>query len=246
MSNIDQLIQIAKAEIGVKESPANSDNVKYNTAYYGKTVKSTASTKYYWCVVFIWWLFQQAGLPGLFYGGGKTASCGSVKNYAQKNGLWVTSGYRKGDLLLFNFSGGTAPSHIGLCVEASGSKVTSIDGNTSAGDAGSQDNGGMVNIRARSVSTVVGAYRPDYDGKASESTKVSTVSVKAPVLKKGIEHDGVKVLQAFLNASGFSCGGVDGSFGPATDTAFRAFQKAVGLTVDGSCGAKSWAKILGV
>lgn len=252
MSNIERLTQIARAEIGVKESPANSDNVKYNTEYYGKPVNSTATTKYYWCVVFIWWLFKQAGLSELFYGGGKTASCTTLMNYAKQNGQWVTSGYKPGDLLIFTFNAKRTVQHIGFCISASGGRVTSIDGNTGADSSASQDNGGMVNLRTRNVSTVVGAYRPKYDSVtitgtlAAPTCGIVTVPVNAPILKKGSEHPAVKMLQAFLNNAGFNCGSVDGSFGSKTDAALRAFQQSAGLTVDGSCGAQTWSRILGV
>ena len=38
MSNCtaQDILNIARAELGTKESPANSNNVKYNTEYYGK------------------------------------------------------------------------------------------------------------------------------------------------------------------------------------------------------------------
>lgn len=243
MSDIDKLISIARAEIGVTEHPANSDNVKYNTEYYGRTVSSTASAKYYWCVVFQWWLFKQAGLSALFYGGGKTASCGELKNYAKSHGQWVTSGYQRGDLVMFNFKGGSAPSHIGFCVSATDKKVTTIDGNTGAGASASQDNGGMVQIRTRDIKTyVVGAYRPNYH----QESDLQTVAVCAPILHKGVKHPAVRVLQAFLNVSGYPCGDVDGDFGSKTDAALRAFQNATGLSIDGSCGPKTWEAILGV
>lgn len=229
---IEKLLKLAAAEIGVTEVPANSDNVKYNTEYYGRAVKSTATTKYYWCVAFQWWLFRQAGLSSLFYGGGKTASCGELKEYAKKHGQWVTSGYRRGDLPMFNFKGGSNPTHIGLCESFDGKTIVTIDGNTSAGESGSQDNGGMVNRRSRDKKYIVGAFRPNYAGGLT-------------VLRRGMVHPDVKILQAYLNDSGFSCGEVDGSFGPKTDAAFRAWQKANGLTVDGICGPISWSTILG-
>lgn len=239
---IKKLCDLAAAEVGVKESPSNSDNVKYNTEYYGKVVKSTASTKYYWCVVFIWWLFKKTGLSDLFYGGGKTASCASVKSYAQKHGQWVTHGYRKGDLLLFNFSNGTAPKHIGLCIDATASKVTSIDGNTSAGDSGSQDNGGMVNIRTRKLATVVGAYRPNYGG--AQASAINPYKVPTIALKYGsTNREAVKWLQWELNQHGYACD-IDGSFGPATDRLVRKFQKDRGLVVDGSVGPATRAALL--
>ena len=49
-----RLVEIAKSQIGAKESPANSNNVKYNTWYYGKAVSGSA---YPWCCVFVEWCF---------------------------------------------------------------------------------------------------------------------------------------------------------------------------------------------
>ena len=72
--------------------------------------------------------------------------------------------------------------------------------------------------------------------------------MEVSVLKKGAKGAQVKAMQTLLIGYGFSCGssGADGSFGPATDKAVRSFQQASGLSVDGSCGPKTWAKLLGV
>lgn len=74
-----------------------------------------------------------------------------------------------------------------------------------------------------------------------------------PVLRKGSKGLPVKRLQGLLIANGYSVGaaGIDGSFGPATDRGFRAFQANHPETgtngkPDGSCGPKSWSKLLGV
>lgn len=79
-----------------------------------------------------------------------------------------------------------------------------------------------------------------------KSEEVCNVDVK--VLKKGSKGDSVKALQTLLIGYGHSCGskGVDGDFGPSTDKAVRAYQKAKGLEVDGSVGPATWGKLLGV
>ena len=78
MARASDLLATARAELEVREVPAGSNCVKYNTAYYGREVRDTADVKYPWCMVFIWWLFQRAGVPELFCGGKKTASCGAL------------------------------------------------------------------------------------------------------------------------------------------------------------------------
>lgn len=52
-----------------------------------------------------------------------------------------------------------------------------------------------------------------------------------------------KNIQTKLNKLGYECGQVDGSFGPKTIAAVKAFQKDYGLTVDGSAGPKTKAAL---
>lgn len=72
--------------------------------------------------------------------------------------------------------------------------------------------------------------------------------IDLPMLQKGSCGDAVKALQNLLIGYGYNLGsyGADGDFGGKTDTALRAFQSARGLAVDGICGPKTWAKLLGV
>ncbi len=53
----------------------------------------------------------------------------------------------------------------------------------------------------------------------------------------------VKTLQEALSALGFSCGGVDGYFGPHTEDALRKFQFNMGLPHDGIAGAFTYRVI---
>ena len=47
MATAEKILEIARSQIGTKESPAKSDNVKYNTAYYKphKTPTGTAPSR---------------------------------------------------------------------------------------------------------------------------------------------------------------------------------------------------------
>lgn len=72
--------------------------------------------------------------------------------------------------------------------------------------------------------------------------------VQLPVLSKGCTGPAVESMQILLDGHGYRCGssGADGSFGPGTDKAVRAYQKSHGLEVDGSCGPATWRSLLGL
>ena len=76
--------------------------------------------------------------------------------------------------------------------------------------------------------------------------KVLTIASTVPYLKSGDKSEAVRVMQNVLIFLGFSCGtsGADGSFGPATLKAVKAYQKAVGITQDGICGRDCWKNML--
>ncbi len=82
--------------------------------------------------------------------------------------------------------------------------------------------------------------------KKEDETPKGECEVKLSVLKKGNKGDEVKALQILLIGYGFSCGssGVDGSFGPATQKAVKAYQTAKKLSVDGSVGTQTWTSLL--
>ena len=180
MATARQLLDIALAQLGTKESPAGSNNVKYNTAYYGREVYDGLwETTFPWCVVFLWWCFREAGASALFYGGDKTASCGTLLGYYRARGQTVTDGdYQPGDLLFYNFTGGSDPEHVGLCESFGGATVMSIEGNTGIGN---DANGGAVMRRSRTLGQIVGAARPLYE---MEDTMDNTPS---PAHKEGVE-----------------------------------------------------------
>lgn len=152
------VLAIARDELGVTELPRGSNRVKYNNWYYGHQVEGDA---YPWCMVFLQWVFRQAGGTTPL----RTASCGALMRAAKKAGQWVTEDYRPGDVLIYDFPGGAATDHCGLCESADGGTVTAIEGNTSAGNAA---NGGAVMRMTRSSALVVGAWRPEYESEEDE------------------------------------------------------------------------------
>ncbi len=60
------------------------------------------------------------------------------------------------------------------------------------------------------------------------------------VLRRGARGERVERLQRLLHEHGFPTGGVDGRFGPATEAALLAFQRANGLLADGIAGPLTW------
>lgn len=158
MATAQQLLDIARAELGTKESPAGSNNVKYNTAYYGREVYDGLwDTEFPWCVVFLWWCFRQAGAAERFYGGSKTASCRQLLSYHKRQAV---TDYQPGDIIFYNFHGKATAEHVGICESAGGSSIVTIEGNTGVGN---DANGGAVMRRTRSLGQIVGAYRPAYE-----------------------------------------------------------------------------------
>ena len=81
-----------------------------------------------------------------------------------------------------------------------------------------------------------------------EEPAQKTVSIELPVLKKGAKGEAVKAMQTLLIGYGYDMEGygADGSFGGATERALKKFQADNGLEADGSCGRKTWTKLLGV
>ena len=182
-----KLLSVARSQLGITESPAGSNRVKYNEEYYGRPVSGRS---YPWCVVFQWWCFRAAGASRLFYGGGQTASCTALYSYHKKRSQDVTD-YRPGDLVFFNFSGGTATEHVGLCESYDGVYITTIDGNTGTGN---EANGGAVMRRRRHKRYIVGAYRPAYQKETAMTTEEAKSTLKA---KAGLSDTTIEYLWSY-------------------------------------------------
>ena len=151
----EKILDTARAQLGIREEPPNSNRVKFNTAYYGREVSGSA---YPWCCAFVWWVFREAGAASLFYGGKKTASCSALLSFHK--GQAVRGDYQPGDIIFFNFNGRKNPAHVGICESWDGQYITTIDGNTAPTN---EANGGAVMRRRRAKKFMIGAYRPAYE-----------------------------------------------------------------------------------
>lgn len=99
------------------------------------------------------------------------------------------------------------------------------------------DNGGRYSDRLIRLNILPPAM-PKYNERG-------TVCVNVDTLAKGSAGSQVRALQALLNGYGYSCGSIDGSFGTKTHNALVRYQKAKGLSADGSCGPATWRSLLG-
>jgi hypothetical protein len=232
MVKASAILAKAKSFIGTKEVPANSNNVIFNTHYYGKPVNGAS---YPWCCAFLWDIFRLCNASNLFYDGKKTAYCPTLEKWAKAQGRYYLHG-RVGDICFMDFGKGRA-SHVGIVesVGINGSYIN-IEGNTSAS---SNDNGGIVMQRTRLPKYIRGFYRPAY----APVKYTGFFPVLPPKKYFGYGDDGIEVrrLQIFLNWSGADID-VDGEFGNETYKAVKDFQKKYGLEVDGEFGVKSLKK----
>lgn len=194
MTQIERVVNVAVGELGYTEQPPHSNRTKYGIAYGIDGVR--------WCVIFLWWVFTTAGLGKLFFGGGKTASCLTLGTWYALQG-WVVpvSEIRAGDIVLLDFLGSGEAQHCGLVIEGpknASNYFYTVEGNTTPGTEGSQDNGGCVARKARHIANVVSVLRPQYQNDVPNDWE-GRWSTEAIVTAM---HDGVLV------------GYPDGSFKP--------------------------------
>lgn len=235
--NYKKILKILEAEVGYVEGK-NNDN-KYGKDYGWNNVA--------YCVIFMWWAFKEAGASDYFCGGTKQASCTKVKEWAQAHNCWVTKDYKPGDLLLFNFNGKNTPKHIGFLVEVKNGVYYTIEGNTSPSNSGSQENGDGVWNKQRKLSSIVGAYRPNYAGVPSTSKNDTKPKYKNIAglykLEKGHTGDAVVALQTLLNLRMNAGLVVDGNFGEATEKALNQFIEKYHLKTK-ICERAVWEKLI--
>ena len=285
-----KLIAIAEAEVGYLEKKSNADlDSKTGNAgskNYTKYARDLHEAGYYqankngyeWCEVFNDWchwiasgkdaklaqdVIYQKGLYG--------AGCAWSAKCYRDAGRFFTSP-KVGDQIYFGTKGNE--THTGIVYKVDGSKVYTIEGNTS-GASGVISNGGGVCKKSYPLTydKIVGYGRPNYDaekvaaetytqaqfirdvqkacgaavdGIAGQETISKTVTLSAT---KNSRHAAVKPVQKYLYALGYTeVGAADGVAGVKFTAAVCAFQKANRCWVDGeiTAGNKTWKMLLGM
>lgn len=150
----------ARAQVGTVEHPAGSNTGPLIREWQ----KGAGMGAGPWCGAFVHEAVEHGGLT--ITGEVRYVPSAAAHARAGTGGLarWIpASDYRSarpGDLPCFDF-GGNVLAHIGLLVAVNADDtISTVEGNTSSGDAGSQDNGGGVFARRRAVSLVAGFARP--------------------------------------------------------------------------------------
>lgn len=161
MATAKEILAVARGELGYKESPAGSNRTKYGS-WFGLNGQP-------WCMIFIQWVFTQAGAESLPVA--RTASCGAFMRAAQAQGRWVTSDYQPGDVVIYDFPGNNVKTdHCGIVEQLAGGGIMAIEGNTGSGN---DADGGQVQRRIRSNKVILGAFRPAYDIEEKEDEVVT-------------------------------------------------------------------------
>ena len=136
---MNEIVNIAHAEIGTKEVPFGSNKTKYGKWFGLDGVP--------WCGIFVSWVYAQAGrqLPSIGWLRGFASVQQAYLHYKAEGKITDTP--VPGDIVVFDWNGDGWFDHTGIFVRwIDSERFGSIEGNTSLGN---QSNGGEVMMRKR-------------------------------------------------------------------------------------------------
>ena len=158
------LLKTAAGEIGYEALKDPEAGSKYGRWMAEKTDTPWLrgpSTRVWWCAIFVSWCFDQARIDWDVL---PSYNCDQIYDRARNDNKSIilsdVHDCQPGDIVLYNFSGGTSCQHIGIIESNNGSTITTIEGNTSSGEAGSQHAGNGVWRRTRPFTHVRAIIRP--------------------------------------------------------------------------------------
>lgn len=150
LSPRERILAAARAELGVVESSPN-----WGPRISQYLAETNISFPAAWCMAFCQYVLEKAGVdigyPGAYVPHGE--------QWARGAGRWTQSP-TPGDLVVYNLDSDPEAEHVGIYLRSMpGGDIEAIEGNTSDGVVGSQDDGDGVYVRRRSRSLVKGYIR---------------------------------------------------------------------------------------
>ena len=220
MSKRNDFVNVARSQIGVRETGTN--NVKYNTWYYGHVVNGTTGTsEYAWCVTFECWCANQVGILNTLIP--RCNNVGVLKSWYNGKGQYFPRGSytpKSGDLIIFRNA-----SHTGIVEKIENGRLYTIEGNSK--DKVSN------NSYSLSDSYIQGYCKVKFDDSTSVNNGNGTIVT----------------IQMTLNNRYKLSIPTDGIYGPRTKKALvKGLQKELnkqynaGLVVDGVFGVNTKSK----
>lgn len=179
MTTAAELIDVARSQLGFREGPGN-DN-----PYDGHAHQP-------WCGSFVAWCFAQVGMhePSSVY-------VPNGINAYQDEGRWHdrTETAEAGWLVYYQWPGShTGGDHVGIVVKDLGTRIQTIEGNTSPDAGGSQGNGGGVYLRTRYKTSVMGYGAPHYTDTPAPAPP--TLTTRAPMYEEAAGMNGYTYVKA--------------------------------------------------
>lgn len=222
-------IRAAATDIGYRETGVNL------TKYWQALMPQWQGQP--WCAAAVSeWLILADELDA--FNGSPIFYCPTIEAIARSKGRWFTSGPQAGDIVLYSF-GASVAIHVGVVEKVlDGGWIQTIEGNTSSGNAGSQNNGDGVYRRKRSTSWGIrGYYRPAFKADPKPpAPKPAAGPTPQQATPKNLEIDGTLgalTITALNRLTG------RGHTARWDDLARKLFQKWLGVAQDGVIGRKT-------
>lgn len=178
--NTADIIAVAKTQIGYTELSTSTGKplAKGQDGGYTKYGAWFGAPTTAWCAFFVAWCANQAGVSTSVIP--RIGNCAAMVNWFSKRGRYFSkSGFtpKAGDLIFFNWNGGSTAKHIGIVTGVKGNEVYVVEGNTGS----SVGYRAEAKTRKKNASYILGYARPAYN---DASTYVGSYSFAAYAASK--------------------------------------------------------------
>jgi CHAP domain-containing protein len=190
MATVDAFLATLRRYVGTTESPPGSNRQPF-------AARAGHANGYAWCATFLVACAREVGLrlPS------ESAYTPTMADGFKRAGRWSSQPH-PGDLAFLDFPDDNTHGiqHVAVVTGADGPSVRTVEGNTSSGTRGSQDNGGGVYERVRPRAWIVGYGRPAFNNEPSvldngiitsdEETEMAAVVTRLQGGYIVVQHDG--------------------------------------------------------